>query len=246
MYLNFKYRLGVILNNIVIAKWIITTILIVFASLNAENNSKWNNNPTIESNPISVKDISILNMDPYKEKAPHDLSTINNQSEYQKEQCVFCHAQRTENRNTVLWASSKPSTSINSDSNHPQLVSTTTFKCLGCHDGATAVNNLPNGTVGFSFASVDVSTNSTNRSKSAFSYSTDKYQQLGNNHPVGIVYDESNPELNAIADLKIAKLEDGTNKVTCASCHEPHRNTNVSFSTISNKGSSLCLDCHNK
>ena len=244
--MGFKNCFGDISKNFRITNSIIIANIIVFASLNAENNSKWKNNLTIKSSQISVKDISILNMDPYKEKAPHDMSIINNQSEYQKEQCVFCHTQTTEKKNPVLWASSKPPTSINSDSNHPQLVSTTTLKCLGCHDGATAKNNLPNGTVDFSFASADVSTNSTNRSESAFSYSTDKYQQLDNNHPVGIVYDENNPELNAIADLKIAKLEAGTNKVTCATCHEPHSNTNASFLTVSNEGSSLCLDCHNK
>jgi predicted CXXCH cytochrome family protein len=34
--------------------------------------------------------------------------------------------------------------------------------------------------------------------------------------------------------------------VECASCHDPHNNTNATFLRISNTGSAVCLACHNK
>ena len=241
--MNFKCLFGIITKNFQIANRIIIAIVIVFASLNAENSSKWNSNSTIKNYAqiISISDITNDNT-----TSPHDLSVLGNQENIQNEQCIYCHTQSNDTSNAVLWSNTRQSNSVKQNSNHPQLVSAASLKCLGCHDGATAENSLPNGTIGFSFASDDVSTNSNSRNESIFSYSTDKYQQLGSNHPIGIVYDESNHELNAIADLKIAKLEAGTNKVTCASCHEPHSPNNGSFLMVSNVGSSLCLDCHNK
>ena len=34
--------------------------------------------------------------------------------------------------------------------------------------------------------------------------------------------------------------------VECASCHDPHSNTNATFLRVSNAGSGLCLSCHTK
>ena len=35
-------------------------------------------------------------------------------------------------------------------------------------------------------------------------------------------------------------------KVQCASCHDPHNNTNEPFLTKTNDGSQLCFTCHAK
>lgn len=37
-----------------------------------------------------------------------------------------------------------------------------------------------------------------------------------------------------------------SDKVECASCHDPHEQTNGTFLRTSNAGSALCLGCHNK
>ncbi|MCJ7802903.1 MAG: cytochrome c3 family protein, partial [Candidatus Marinimicrobia bacterium] len=133
-----------------------------------------------------------------------------------------------------------------SNKNHNVMLSAGSLKCLSCHDGATATNTLPNGFADFTITLAMRESNSNSNINATFNDRNYNSQGIGNNHPVGIVYDETKAGLNAIADLKIAKLEKGTNKITCASCHEPHGKTNASYLTVSNVGSSLCLDCHNK
>jgi len=50
-------------------------------------------------------------------------------------------------------------------------------------------------------------------------------------------------------DLMLYTRDDsGTDRafVECASCHDPHSDTNATFLRISNTGSNLCRSCHNK
>ncbi|MBI5527414.1 MAG: hypothetical protein HY897_13860 [Deltaproteobacteria bacterium] len=75
---------------------------------------------------------------------------------------------------------------------------------------------------------------------------------LRNDHPVNFTYDA----LLASADKTLAvpasrseaapglPLYDG--KMQCATCHNVHDNTHGSYLRVSNKGSALCLACHEK
>ena len=81
---------------------------------------------------------------------------------------------------------------------------------------------------------------------------------LTNDHPISITYTVGNASLYAtttaltgwtvnenptsptIADVLF------NDKIECASCHDPHDNTNGEFLRVSNSGSALCLSCHNK
>lgn len=237
-----------LIKNMLFVKWAVNTIVIIFVSLNAESGIELKNIPINADDLASVinNNISISSVANGYGNSLHDLSTVNLQSDDQTGKCIFCHTQNSGEDNDVLWNMSNPSDSFKSDTDHTVLVSTGSLKCLSCHDGATAVNTLPNGIAGFTTASTITTPNSFNSLDTVFEGVSYQSQDLGNNHPVGIIYDEGKKGLNAIADLKIAKLEAGTNKVTCASCHEPHNQTNGSFLTLSNIGSALCLDCHNK
>jgi len=217
----------------------------ISVSLYAKDINELNTNLSISNEFVGTNN-SELSLAVTHFKSPHDLSKSDLQSNDESGDCIVCHAQNGKKETDILWGKSIESPYLKPGMDHIMLASTTSLKCLGCHDGATAANNLPNGTAGYSNVSANMNSNLYNNigyNNANVSYQS---QDLGNNHPVGIIYDESNPELNAIADLKIAKLEAGTNKVTCASCHEPHGSNNGSFLMISNVGSSLCLDCHNK
>ena len=237
--------------NVLSVKWVINTILIIFVSLNAKDVHEMNNSSITESG-ISNEfkyNVSISNPIISYNVSPHNLSTIgvvDQESNDQTGKCLFCHSQTSEVDNDVLWNGANPKSSFTLGHDNTVMLSKGSIKCLSCHDGATAVNNLPNGTADITTALAMTASNSFSVVDAVFDNSIYLSQDMGNNHPVGIVYDEGKKGLNAIADLKIAKLEAGTNKVTCASCHEPHSMINGSFLVVSNVGSSLCLDCHNK
>ena len=74
---------------------------------------------------------------------------------------------------------------------------------------------------------------------------------LRNDHPISIVYDVGqDAAFNAKAAVASGGLRlfgDGTtDRVQCASCHNPHNNTNAPFLRISNAASALCTTCHIK
>jgi predicted CXXCH cytochrome family protein len=77
---------------------------------------------------------------------------------------------------------------------------------------------------------------------------------LINDHPVNFTYDAA----LATADGKLVTPDSSSYvdaaheiplfgaKVQCATCHDPHDNTNEPFLTKTNSGSQLCLTCHQK
>ncbi len=71
---------------------------------------------------------------------------------------------------------------------------------------------------------------------------------LRNDHPISMSYPMGNinfkPPPDAVKGWAQVKLFNG--KVECPSCHNPHDPANVPFLRISNAGSALCLECHNK
>ena len=237
--------------NLFVIKCIVIIIIMIFASLNADDINEISNFTHSEGNRLSDIENDILNSNSVigYDVSPHNLSTMGTHgtdSYAQNENCVFCHSENSTIENNVLWKNENSSNSFTSNKNHNVMLSVGSLKCLSCHDGATAANTLPNGFAEFTPTLATNESNSFSIINAAYNDISYQSQGLGNNHPVGIVYDETKEGLNAISDLKIAKLEKGTNKITCASCHEPHGKTNSSFLTVSNEGSSLCLDCHNK
>jgi len=71
---------------------------------------------------------------------------------------------------------------------------------------------------------------------------------LTNDHPVNFTYNDTlatnDGSLKAPASLTGVKLY--SNKVQCASCHDPHTSTQGAFLRVSMTGSALCFACHTK
>jgi predicted CXXCH cytochrome family protein len=105
--------------------------------------------------------------------------------------------------------------------------------CLSCHDGVTST---------FTTAMQNV-----NKIGSRASFGSGAYESSGltNDHPVNMPHDPTkNTSLQAVATVTAnLPLFGSTNTVQCASCHEPHNNTNTRFLRQAND-TALCTSCH--
>ncbi len=163
------------------------------------------------------------------------------------EVCVFCHTPHGASPSVPLWNHTL-STQAYTEYTSPTMDSTSVGPlqggtgvsnlCLSCHDGSVAlsslVNNPPTGDPGIGVMGA-VNAN----------LGTD----LSNDHPVNIIYDEAvDAELVARATvlLTLDLFGAGANELQCASCHDPHNDSNNPFLVISNAGSALCTTCHIK
>lgn len=135
------------------------------------------------------------------------------------------------------------------------------LSCMSCHDGLTATNVLyrvPGTAAGGTYGTGAVITGGD-------SLGID----LSNDHPVNMAYTDA----IALADKGLWATPDGgfsigtgirtvrstdttwgttgiqspvlfSTTVQCATCHNPHNNTNGTFLRIANTNSALCLKCH--
>ena len=106
--------------------------------------------------------------------------------------------------------------------------------CMSCHDGTIGVNQLynPPNAIGNVNPTMNASANidGSNRLISFANLGTN----LANDHPVNMTYDNvTYPTLRAITGGGVTYLGNTVplyaNKVQCASCHNPHDNTNGAF-----------------
>lgn len=192
----------------------------------------------------------------------HDLRPIT--SSASTEICVFCHTPHAASPAVPLWnhtLSTQSYTMYSSPTLDMASVGSMTNGtgvsnlCLSCHDGSVAINNLVNqpnagvitmaGTIpagwGVSAGGLIIGT------------TTNLGTDLSNDHPVNLIYaisgPNSDPAFNTIAAATTAGVRffgSGGNEVQCASCHDPHNNTNIPFLRMSNSNSAMCLACHIK
>jgi predicted CXXCH cytochrome family protein len=103
------------------------------------------------------------------------------------------------------------------------------YLCMSCHDGVTTPAVM--------------SANNVNAIASP-----SNSLGLENDHPVNMSYDPvKNPSLNSVSNVQKAGLVlfGGSSTVQCATCHDPHNQTNAPYLRIDNSGRSpLCLTCH--
>lgn len=157
--------------------------------------------------------------------------------------CVYCHtphnAQATADQLIPLWNHattttaaytlySSPTGTLDGAITQPGGVSKA---CLSCHDGTVATDAY-----GGTFdAAGGTPANKLTGNKSL---GTD----LSNDHPVSIAYDSAaDTGLQASPTLPLF-----ASKVECASCHNPHDNTNTKFLRATMDNSGLCTSCHIK
>ena len=175
----------------------------------------------------------------------HNLSTSGPTDQASNDQtrvCIFCHTPHNGSVD-VLWNRTNPLAGDFTVRTTATLQDGS-LKCLSCHDGATAVNNLTNGSADFTTA---IATNSVigddGFGNPVLIGSGDLGLDLTSDHPVGIDYPANGTAgFHNAVDLTLAQLI-GT-KVACASCHNPHDTQYGDFLIASNSGSALCLDCH--
>lgn len=173
--------------------------------------------------------------------------------------CVYCHTPHAGQTSAPLWNRSFSQAAYDMyDATHSSTIDMTVdtqptgtaLACLSCHDGTIGLDviiNPPNsyqGTVPGTVPGFNTMPSSSNAL-----LDTD----LRNDHPISIVYDPAqDPAFNSAASIKAAGLKlfiDETTpgeKVQCASCHNPHNNTNSPLLRISNASSNLCITCHIK
>ncbi len=177
--------------------------------------------------------------------------------------CVYCHTPHNNNLqiDAPLWNRETPAgpySMYDSPSIDMIIAGSATgvsLACLSCHDNSIALDqviNLPTsqfgqitlqgGTIAGCASFCHAIHNKTTFEGTVIG--TD----LSNDHPISITYDPSkdekfNPATNGV--IGILRLY-GANKdqVECASCHNPHDNSNRPFLRMANDNSAMCLTCH--
>lgn len=144
------------------------------------------------------------------------------------------------------------STTLCTDCHTQELLSNSSFTCLTCHDSVIAPDvqtNLP-GSEGF-YPTLNYDKN-TDLPLADLTNTPGSNLDLAHSHPVDIIYVEGISNLiskstplnnwhsaSVIDDI----LVDG--KIACISCHSPHSALEARLRTF-NKGSKMCISCHNK
>ena len=170
--------------------------------------------------------------------------------------CVYCHTPHGGQVEAPLW-------NRNFSTATYQMYSSATIDmvadgqptgisqaCLSCHDGTIGLDvivNAPNSFTG----SIPTTTVGTNTMPAGGN--TNLGSDLRNDHPISVTYDNTaDVAFNSSASIKAAGLRlftdpsGGGEKVQCASCHNPHDDTNTPFLRIANSSSNLCTTCHIK
>ena len=197
----------------------------------------------------------------------HDLSTFTATTEV----CVFCHTPHDAITNLPratnefpLWnheLSVTPTFQVYDSvtmEQHPPAAGYDDFAggdnfstalCMSCHDGTVAVNDLRNGP-GPGNVDPALTGPSPGGGVNGVTGLIDNGAaligaDLRNDHPVNIDYATSfatDGELVAAA----GGLDLYNGRMQCATCHDPHDDTNGMFLVMSNAASALCTTCHNK
>jgi predicted CXXCH cytochrome family protein len=154
--------------------------------------------------------------------------------------CVFCHTPHNAFPRTPLWNreigpqnyETYESTTIVA---RPQQPDGPSRLCLSCHDGTVAIGAVLRPAEGIAMTR---------------GITPERPSYIGtflkDDHPVSFSYYESliNPEIRSQLPSELTFY--GAGYIHCSTCHEPHDNTYGKFLVMDNRGSGLCLKCHNK
>lgn len=115
--------------------------------------------------------------------------------------------------------------------------------CLSCHDGVTSRNTLLNDSGFFAVRTMTPSPTAAGR------------HGPSNPHPISVSYNRTRSlNFTAVKARKVGDLplfrssvaQAVSDRVECASCHNPHDMTNGRYLRMNNANSALCLTCHIK
>jgi predicted CXXCH cytochrome family protein len=116
--------------------------------------------------------------------------------------------------------------------------------CLSCHDGSIAIDAYggrpgnPSDKMG-SHETENLGTDLSNDHPVSFTYNTALATDDGQLH------DPSSATTSLGGTIQDDLLSNG-NRLECTSCHSPHDDTVRNFLLMPNRGSALCLTCHDK
>ena len=187
---------------------------------------------------------------------PHNLSSRSGntkKADTETQICVFCHTPHGAVANTPLWGRLDPTGSFDIRSglgiSDPGIVNTTLYStaadypngasklCLSCHDGVTAMGILANG------------------DEIVMSGGNALEIDLAISHPISFVYN-SDVIIHLGASYTLpadSSYLDGSFRVQCTSCHQPHQDTRGTGGTYPfwRKGNGdvadydpVCQECH--
>jgi len=212
----------------------------------------------------------------------HDIAANNpGITDDNNEICVYCHTPHganTEFSAVPIWNKLTPNTdgytmygttvAGNNPESAPRAPS---LACLSCHDGVSAINTVVNAPGSGNYDPNNGITLGGSDILMPADSITNIGQDLSNDHPVSILYQEGAASLRPVTTT-IAEVDPGgtwsgnpetiedllrDGYVECGSCHDPHNNDGKMFlrrTTLTdgendisgNGGSKLCLTCHDK
>ena len=189
--------------------------------------------------------------------------------------CVWCHTPHGANtgafsaplwnkandtQHYAMYGTTLPGT-VSASSPDPVSLS-----CLSCHDGVSAINSVilqpSDDSTDFvyhnpsAYSSTEVTLGATPAGvANTMSGVSDVTTNLQGTHPVSIQYTAGVAGLKAtgtplsgwLGESSSATIGDllYNGQITCASCHDPHNDTNNFFLRVNNEdGSTLCFACH--
>jgi predicted CXXCH cytochrome family protein len=175
--------------------------------------------------------------------------------------CQYCHTPHHANGNTApLWNRTMTTAGYTLYGAGITLSGTTVIQpgansqtCLSCHDGVVAVGAVLNGTVSVLTRATVLDGAGKILTTAAGYIGTN----LGDDHPVGVVYRSVGAPLAGLTnnvnattgkvngqEWKIYGGGDGVGRVECGSCHDPHTTVAANFPFLKDTLISICSDCH--
>jgi len=188
----------------------------------------------------------------------HDFSTTGPAkfSSNSTEICVHCHTphmkagaayipytplwNRSTNNTTSFTPFTSSTLSAGNQKSNPFTLTTVSIACLTCHDGSLSNSGSAGGPV----------TNAANPTityaAGAWSANSNFGSDLSDVHPIAVSLATASAakaaEYNGTSSDAAIVLFNGL--VECASCHNPHDDTNMPFLARSNAASAICAACH--
>lgn len=140
---------------------------------------------------------------------------------------------------------------------------TFSLTCLSCHDGTIAINVISKNSVTTTYA---ITANNayvngtsgllTTATNATTGYKPNLLQDLRNDHPIGVAYRGTSATLAGLVNSTtvngVVQVVNGsysypmfqTDRVECASCHDPHNNPAGRLPMLRGLTTQICQDCH--
>jgi predicted CXXCH cytochrome family protein len=158
--------------------------------------------------------------------------------------CIFCHNSHIENAMAPLWNRGEgapvytlyTSSTMQSIPGQPDGASKL---CLSCHDGTIALGKVRSRTGEFNMLN-------TSLGKIPHGKPANLGNDLSDDHPISF---DSSAAVSSSTQLRHPAIGDpvkydGSSKVQCTSCHDPHNDLYKDFLVKDNRGAGICKTCH--